>query len=116
MVLNMRAVQAFLMKMHLPSQKQISNTCTRKIKTGRRPPALNDLKRDNVQHGSHQLFLCRGNISPQCMLGFYNLEPFISSRGAFFGQPVVEQRLDGCLFAIVMIWIIRNKTDETAFT
>jgi hypothetical protein len=46
------------------------------------------------------------------MLSFDNLKPFVSSFGSFFGQPVVEKGFDSSLFAVVVIRIIWDETNE----
>jgi hypothetical protein len=46
------------------------------------------------------------------VLGLYNLQPFFSRRRALFRQAMVEEGLDGCLFAVVVIWVIWDEADE----
>jgi hypothetical protein len=35
---------------HIPSQEQVSDTCTREVETRRRPATLDNLKSDNIEH------------------------------------------------------------------
>lgn len=50
------------------------------------------------------------------MFSLYNLQPLLSSRRTFFGQSVVEECFNGSFFAVVVIWIIWDKTNETTCT
>jgi hypothetical protein len=102
-------------RVHIPSQEQVSNTCTREIETRRRPAALDNLESNNIEHRPNKLFLRRRNVRPQRVLGFYNLQPLLSRRRTLRRQAVVEESLDGCFLAVVVIGVIGDEADEATW-
>ena len=47
------------------------------------------------------------------MIGLYDLHPFRLGLDPIFGQSMVEEDFDSCLFAVVVIWIVGDETDKT---
>lgn len=95
-----------------PSQEQVPNTGTREVECRTRSESLQDLKVDQVQKTPHQLLLRCRNVIPKWMVGFDNLEPFCFCFFPVFGEPVVEEDFDGGLFAVIVVGVVWNETDE----
>ena len=46
------------------------------------------------------------------MLSLHNLQPLFSRRRALLRQSMVEEGLDGCFLAVIVIWVIWDEADE----
>jgi hypothetical protein len=97
---------------NLPSKKQIANTRTGKVKGAGRSQPLHDFKVDMIEERPDQLFLRRRDIGPEEMIGFHNLQPFFLSGISVFGETVVEEDFEGGFFAVVVVGIVGDETDE----
>jgi hypothetical protein len=61
---------------HIPSEKQISYTCSTPVEPRAWPQSLDNLKIDHVKEAADQLLFRKRDALPQLMGRFDNVQPF----------------------------------------
>lgn len=90
----------------IPSQKEITDTCTGVVKARRWSASLNDFVSYDIEERPDEFFLCCGNIRPEMVFSFDNLKPLLASLCTLFGQSMVEEELDRSFLALVVVQVI----------
>ena len=66
-----------------------------------------------IEYRTYQLFLRRGDVSPERVLGLHNLEPLLLRRNLLSRQAVIEESLDGRFLAFIVVRIIGDQAHKT---
>ena len=76
-------------------QEQVADASGLEVEGGGWPGPLDDLEVDVVEEGADQFALRGGDVRPERVPAFDDVEPFETRRGGGGGEPVVEEEFDG---------------------